>query len=257
MSVSLSSIFKSLIIIGLFCLFGCSKPASPSRQELVVAAASDMVGALPELGHDFEAHSGLKVIPSFGPSGGLAQQIANGAPFDVFLSADRKFLERLVERKHIDPASRRVYAIGKLVLYAPSMQLGSLEDLRLKEVHRISIANPETAPYGRAAKQALERAGLWKDVASKIVIAENVRQALDMAETGNVDVSMTALSLVMASTPAKKLIVPGQLYDPIQQEAGIVIRSNASPNATAFLDYLGSPAGRKILQKYGFSFPNP
>src|ERR1022692_1138381 len=160
MSVSLSSIFKSLIIIGLIYYLlvfsGCSKAQEPqSKGELVVAAASDLVGALPELAHDFEAHSGVKVVPSFGPSGALAQQIANGAPFDLFLSADRKFLERLVESKQVDRSSRRVYAIGKLVLYAPAVRLGSLSDLRLKEVHRISIANPETAPYGRAAKQAL------------------------------------------------------------------------------------------------------
>ena len=256
MSVSLSSLFKLLIITYLLCLFGCSRPREQSQGELVVAAASDLVGALPELAREFEAHSGVKVVPSFGPSGALAQQIANGAPFDLFLSADRKFLAQLVEGKQVDGSSRRVYAIGRLVLYAPALRLGSLSDLRRKEVRRISIANPDIAPYGHAAKQALERAGLWKEIESKVVIAENIRQALDMAESGNVDASITALSLVAASSPETKLTLPDQIYDPIQQEAGIVIRPNSSPHAQAFLDYLSSPGGRKILHKYGFSFPN-
>jgi len=222
----------------------------------VVAAASDMVEALPELGHDFEAHSGVKVIPSFGPSGGLAQQIANGAPFDVFLSADRRFLDNLVATNHVEASSRRIYAIGKIVLYAPTIHLARVIDLRSPEIRRISIANPETAPYGRAAKQALERSGIWKDVESKVVIAENVRQALDMAETGNVDATITALSLVMRLPPATKLIVPDQLYDPIQQEAGIVIHPDANRKAHTFLYYIGSTAGKRILMKYGFSLPD-
>jgi len=259
MSASLSSIFKSLIIIALPSIFGCSAPQVKS--EIVVAAASDLVGALPELAHDFEAHSGVKVVPSFGPSGALAQQIRNGAPFDVFLSADRKFVAQLVESKQIDAASRRVYAIGRVVLYAPAgrlpaVRLESLADLRQPAIQRISIANPETAPYGRAAKQALERAGIWKDIESKLVIGESIRQALDMVESGNVDASITALSLVVGRAPETKLTIPDSLYDPIQQEAGMVIRPNSSPRAQAFLDYLGSPDGRKILQRYGFSFPN-
>jgi molybdate transport system substrate-binding protein len=211
-----------------------------------------MVNALPELAQDFQARTGVKVVPSFGPSGALAQQIAHGAPFDVFLSADRRFIAQLVESKHIDPSSRVVYAIGHLVLYSPKLRLAALADLKGPEVQRFSIANPELAPYGRAAQQALERSGLWKDVQSKIVVAENIRQAMQMAETGNVDAALTSRSLLSGIHGETMLDVPGDLYDQIQQEAGIVARANANPDARAFLDYLVSANGRIILQRYGF-----
>src|SRR5208283_1518795 len=120
MSVSLSSIFRSLITIALVSSIGsaiaCSKARDGVPRQLMVASASDMVKALPELAKDFQGRTGVEVVPSFGPSGALAQQIANGAPYDVFLSADRRFVTQLVEDKLIDPSSRIVYAIGQLVL---------------------------------------------------------------------------------------------------------------------------------------------
>jgi molybdate transport system substrate-binding protein len=228
-------------------------------RQLIVASASDMVRALPELANDFQGRSGVKVIPSFGPSGALAQQIANGAPFDVFLSADRRFVGQLVESKFIDPSARVVYAIGHLVLYSPKLHLAELGDLRKPEVQRFSIANPELAPYGRAAKQALERSGLWNDVQGKIVIAENIRQSLEMVESGNVDASLTSLSLLAGPAasghPETLLNVPSNLFDQIQQEAGILSRASGNPDARAFLDYLASTNGRTILQRYGFGIP--
>ncbi len=121
----------------------------------------------------------------------------------------------------------------------------------------MAIANPELAPYGRAAKQALERSGLWNEVQGKIVMAENIRQALQMAESGNVEAAFTARSLVSESAPgqATLLTVPGNLYDLIQQEAGIVSRANGHPKAKAFLDYLAGADGKVILQRYGFASP--
>src|ERR1039457_6265577 len=123
MSASLSSIFKSLTAIALFCslflIAGCSKPSQQPAEQLSVASASDMVKALPDLAQDFEAHTHVKVVPTFGPSGSLAQQIVHGAPFDVFLSADQDKVRMLVESKQVDARSRRVYALGKLVLFAP------------------------------------------------------------------------------------------------------------------------------------------
>jgi len=226
----------------------------------MVASASDMVKALPELAKDFQGRTGVEVVPSFGPSGALAQQIANGAPYDVFLSADRRFVTQLVEDKLIDPSSRIVYAIGQLVLYSPKVRIGELGELRSPEVRRFSLANPQLAPYGRAAKQALQRAGLWNELQSKIVVAENIRQALEMVESGNVDATLTALSLVSGPSPASVnhqtlLNVPSDLFDQIQQEAGVVSRANSNPNARAFLDYLANANGRAILQRYGFGIP--
>ena len=161
-------------------------------------------------------------------------------------------VEPLAARGHVDGPSAKVYAVGHLVLYAPALHLAQIADLRQASVKRIAIANPEVAPYGRAAKQALaERSGLWADVQDKeLVIAQTIRQTLDMADSGNVDAALAAsLSLVSGVT------VPGQLYDPIQQEAGIVIRPNANPRAKEFLDYLSSPSAQKIFKKYRFTIP--
>jgi molybdate transport system substrate-binding protein len=218
-----------------------------------------MVKALPVLAKDFQESTGVRLVLSFGPSGALAHQIANGAPFDVFLSADRRFIAQLVDGKLIDvaPSARAVYAIGHLVLYSPKLRLTELRDLRKPEVQRFSIANPELAPYGRAAKQALERSGLWNDVQGKLVIAENIRQSLEMVESGNVDAALTSLSLVSGAAPSGGTLfeVPSKLFDQIQQEAGIVSRARGNPDARAFLDYLASPNGRAILQRYGFGLP--
>jgi len=234
---------------------GCSKvPESPAKSQVLVAAASDLVKALPELANEFEAQSGVKVVSSFGPSGSFAQQIVNGAPFDLFLSADRRFVQQLLESKNIDGKSRRVYAFGKIVLYGPSVRIGGIGELRLKDVKRIAIANPAIAPYGRAAKQALERSRVWTEVAGKVVLAENIRQAMEMADSGNVDVAITAMSLLTGQGFTE---IPQQLYDSIQQEGAVVVRPKGNPQAAQkFLDYLGSPSGRRIMQKYGFSFPN-
>jgi molybdate transport system substrate-binding protein len=251
------------LAIGLGGLAACSKPQSNGApRQLVVASASDMVNALPELGKGFEGRSGVKIVPTLGPSGALAQQIVSGAPFDIFLSADRRFVAQLVESKFLDPSSRRIYAIGQLALYSPKVRITEISELRLPEVHRFSIANPELAPYGRAAKQALERSGLWNDLQGKVVVAENIRQALEMVESGNVDVAMTAVSLVSEPSsavvnqlPETLLVVPENLFDQIQQEAGIVTRSSGNPDAKAFLDYIASPDGQAILKKYGFVLP--
>ena len=265
MSVSLSSIFRTLILLGLLSLTwatsGCSKAPNDriavSPRQLIVASASDMVNALPELARDFQGRTGVKVVPSFGPSGALAQQIAHGAPFDVFLSADRRFIAQLVDSKFIDsaPSSRVVYAIGHLVLYSPKIRMTELAGLRRPEVQRFAIANPELAPYGRAARQALERAGLWNEVQSKVVIAENIRQALQMVESGNVDAALTSRSLLSGSHGETLLDVPRDLYEQIQQEAGIISHRNTNPDARAFLDYLVSANGKVILQRYGFGIP--
>ncbi len=237
---------------------GCATPASTTEKtprQLIVASASDMTNALPELAKDFETRSGIKVVPSYGPSGALAQQIANGAPFDVFLSADRRFVLQLSENGHIAKDLRAIYAVGHLVLYAPKLHLDSIGALRGKDVQRFSIANPELAPYGRAAKQALERSGVWNSARSKVVIAENIRQALQMVETGNVDATLTSRSLLLNESGATLLDVPENLYDQIQQEAGVVSRAQANPDARAFLNYLSSADGKRILQKYGFGIP--
>ncbi len=250
MSVSLSSIFK-LLIIGILVaiISGCQEVR---ERNLAIAAASDLVTALPELGKDFEAKSGVKVVPSFGASGILKQQIQNGAPFAVFLSADRQYIEQLVQAGKVSASARRIYARGRLVLWSKTIHVASLDDLLKPEVKQIAIANPGYAPYGRAARAALEHVALWDKVSAKIVVAESIRHTMEMAESGNADVAITALSLVRAGSGFMSP-VPEQLYSPIEQEAAVI--GEGTSDARAFLDYLGSPEARAILKKFGFGLP--
>ncbi len=210
--------------------------------------------SLPEIGREFEAKSGVKVVFSFGASGILAQQISGGAPFDAFFSADRRYIDQLIHSGHLDAGSRRTYAQGRLVVWSKSLAITRLEDLAGPEVRRISVANPDYAPYGRAARQALERAGLWDKLGPKLVVAENIRHALEMAESGNADAALTALSL-MDKASGHLWIVPETLHDPMLQDAAVVARSAHRQQAEAFIEFLASPQARGVLEKYGFLLP--
>jgi molybdate transport system substrate-binding protein len=184
---------------------------------------------------------------SFGSSGLLARQIANGAPFDVYLSADERFVRQLADEGKIAPASVKVYAIGRLALWSKH-GYRTLDDLRRPEVRHVAIANPDHAPYGVAAREALRNAGLWPAVERKIVFGENVRQALQFAETGNADAALVAYSLVVK----RGVLVPASLHQPIRQAAGVVAASRQGALARRFLDFLLSPAGKAVLAQAGF-----
>jgi len=231
-----------------FVLTGCGPPAK--KEDLYVAAASDLVRALPDLCQDFRGRTSVTCRISFGSSGMLAQQIEHGAPFGVFLSADRAYVEQLARTGKV-AGGRRVYARGRLVLWSRDLAIGKLEDLRGPGVKRIALANPSHAPYGRAAQQALERAGLWTALQPKIVLADTVRHSLDMAETGNVDAAFAALSLI-ASGSGHSWLVPEDQHAPLDQEAAVVA---ASQDAERFLAYLATAPAQKILTQYGFLLP--
>jgi molybdate transport system substrate-binding protein len=191
---------------------------------------------------------------TLGASGQLAKQIRQGAPFDVFLSANRKFVADLAEEKIIRPDSVRSYARGMLVLAVRRESAGeikTLNDLARPEIKKIALANPDFAPYGLAGKQALERSKLWGSVEPKIVRAETVRQALQFVETGNADAGL--VSRASAETPELRTIaVDGTLYDPIVQALGIVAATKEPSAAEAFARFLLGDAGQAILGEYGF-----
>ena len=239
-------------------------PSSLRAQAFRVAAASDLQFAMPELAAQYERQSGAKVELSFGSSGNFFAQIQNGAPFALFFSADRSYAEKLIAAGQADPQSLSVYALGRLALWAPrelnlklpEKGLSALSDPR---VHKIAIANPEHAPYGRAAVATLQKAGLYEQLKPKLVFGENISQAAQFAQSGSAQVGMIALSLALSETmkSGERWIVPGDYHPPLEQAAVLINAGANKSQAAGFLEFVKSGAGRAILAHYGFTVPRP
>lgn len=263
-------VLAPLVLVGLVVL-GCSSPRAseapsaepPARPASVaapvrIAAASDLTDAFGELGRSFEASSGQSVTFSFGSSGLLATQIRAGAPFDVFAAANASFVDGVVASGACDGRTKYRYGLGRVAIWsragraAPPTSVAELADRRFG---RIAIANPEHAPYGRAAKQALERAGVYDAVAPRIVLAENVRQALQFAETGNVDVAIVAWSLVVNDHTNPSTLVDAEMHAPIEQTLVVCDRGANTAGGRAFATYVASTEGRETMRRFGFIVP--
>jgi molybdate transport system substrate-binding protein len=230
-----------------------------SGDPLLILAASDLQFALRDIAALFEQETGRKVTLSLGSTGNFAAQIEHGAPADIFFAADRSFVDRLARQGLVRPEARQLYAVGRIALVPASgapLAATSLEDLSRPEISRIAIANPEHAPYGRAAKQALESRQLWSQVAPRVVYGENVAQAFQFVQTGNVDAGIVALSIVMGVPGTPHTLVDDSLHDPLLQEAAILARSRRPDEARQFLDYVNGPSGRPIMERYGFTPPD-
>jgi molybdate transport system substrate-binding protein len=219
--------------------------------DLIVAAASDLAPLASNLETAFAKSSGVKVRFTLASSGSLAHQIEQGAPFDVFLSANDQYVAELAASGRIDAASVEVYAQGRIALWSLTTTIRSLEDLKKPEVKHVAIPNPEHAPYGVAARKALESRGVWKDVEAKIVYGENVRQALQFAESGNADAVITSWTLLRG----RGILLPATWHSPIRQAAGVVQSSTQKSSALSFLKFLVSADGRKILDAGGLFAP--
>lgn len=230
----------------------------------MIAAAADLTYCLPELNKAFQAqHSDVEVQLSTGSSGNFFAQIQNGAPFDVFLSADLHYPEGLIKAGDAVQGSLFIYGSGRLVLWTNKPQtvdltrgLDALRDAGA--VQKVAIANPEHAPYGRAAKAALQKAGIWDEIQPRLVIGENIAQTLQYAETQNADVGLVALALVLSPRLAgtgKYAEVDDRLYPPLNQ-AAVITRHGAGKTAPkAYLEFLRSTAARTTFDKYGFKPP--
>jgi molybdate transport system substrate-binding protein len=229
---------------------------SRPRATLTVAAASNVRPAVEEIADAFEKSSGVKITISYGASGILTRQIEQGAPFDLFLSADAGYVAALESKHLIVPGSRAPYAIGALVVVTAKGRpsITSIQDLINPAFGRIAIANPGTAPYGRAALEALKSAGLDKTLRPHAVVTETVRDALRYVETGDADAGFAAESEARESHLAKYTI-PESLYSPIRQELAIIARSPRRREAAAFSDFLRSAAGREIWVRHGYRIP--
>lgn len=219
-----------------------------AADDLLVAAAADLTPLQSALTDGFHRAAGANVRFTFASSGQLSQQIDNGAPYDVFLSANEKFATDGARAGYLDAASVRTYALGRIALWSRAGNIRTLDQLKDASVLHIAIANPEFAPYGVAARQALEKSGLWSTLQSKILYGENIRQTLQYAETGNADAAIVAWSLVY---DRGGILLPADLHQPIRQAAAVVRSSKQPVLAGRFLDFLASPAGHAILQSHG------
>jgi molybdate transport system substrate-binding protein len=238
-------------------------PLSAQDDAPVVAAASDLQFAVGEIAAAFEAETGQKVRLSVGSTGNFARQIREGAPFQIFMAADEQFIADL----HRDGFTRDdgdLYALGRIVLKLPEgspLALdGSLDDLAAAledgRLERFAIANPDHAPYGMRAEEALRARGLWEAIRPKLVLGENVSQAAAFALSGSTQGGIIALSLALAPELAARgshVLIPDTLHAPLLQR--MVLLRNAGPVAEAFYGYMQSEAARMIMRRYGFLLP--
>jgi molybdate transport system substrate-binding protein len=229
---------------------------------VAIAAAANLVYALDELNAAFKAdHANAATVVTIGASGSLVAQIAQGAPCDVFLSADLDYPQKLVAAGQADASSLTTFAVGRLVLWTtnPAIALDSIaEVVRRPAVKKIAMANHDTAPYGRAAQETLEKLGAWTDARPKLVIGENITQTAQFVATGNADAGFVALSLVLSPKLKERgrwLEVPGELHTPLAQGAVLTTRGAKNPAAKMYLEFLRSDTARAILQRYGYALP--
>ena len=251
-----------LLITGLLSVLtgAACGPAGPESAaettEIHVAAAANLSKAFPAIAQAFEHGHGIRVICTYGSTAYLAHQIENGAPFDVFAAADVEHVERLAERGFVLKTSQAVYARGRLVLWWPNqMPAGArLEDLLSDEVRFIALAKPEIAPYGRAAREAIEALGMWTRLQPKFVYAQNVVIAKQMADSGNADAAWIAASL-LTGNEGRGIDVDPQLYSPVRQALGVVTASKRRRPATRFAQFVLGDQGQRLLAEYGYSPP--
>lgn len=230
---------------------------------LLVAGASDLMPAFTIIGAEFEEATGQRVVFTFGSSGQLAQQLAEGAPFDVYASADTAFVDQVLESGVGDADSRATYALGRIVLWSSSenwRQWRTLDDVVAdNEVRVVAIANPEHAPYGRAARDAFEAVSLWNAIEPRLVYGENVTDTQRLAATGNADVAVIALSLAIAADEAgdgRWVVIDDHLHDPLQQDLIVTTPdSDRAMLARQFVGYVGSDDGRQVMRRFGFLLP--
>lgn len=247
---------KTLLPLLLACLALPAKAAEP----LLVAAASDLTHTIDELAAAFRTgEPGAVVKVSVGASGNFFAQIKNGAPFDVFMSADLLYPARLVAEGAA--SAQATYAIGRLVMWTTDPALDMKQGLRIlsdARLARVAIANPDVAPYGRAARAALQAHGYWDAVKAKLVIGENIAQTAQFVQTGNAQVGFVSYATVLA--PGQKgigsyYLVPAAGSAPIEQGAVITTHGRTNPLAPKFMQFLQSPAARAILLRHGFTLP--
>jgi molybdate transport system substrate-binding protein len=261
--------FLGLVLVGLLTACGVSTqrpptattvvaPAvSPEPITLTVSAAADLSYAFPAIGKLWEQETGNAVTFNLGSTGQLAQQIERGAPVDLFAAASKSFVEDLDQAGLVFSDTKALYGIGRLTIWQREdrpMVVKDLKDLLKPEVQRVAIANPDHAPYGIAAREALQSLGLWEALQPKLVLGENVAQTQQYAESGNADVALVALSLSVEK-PGQWTLVPETLHQPLEQ---MLVVPKAAPHpevAQQFAAFINGEQGRPIMRQFGFVLP--
>ncbi|PYP91867.1 MAG: molybdate ABC transporter substrate-binding protein [Candidatus Angelobacter sp. Gp1-AA117] len=246
----------------LVCLLVLPALAQPAPTEITIAAAADLNFALKDVAARYEKETGQKIKLSFGSSGNFYSQISNGAPFDLFFSADLEYPRKLAAAGLVEPNTLYPYAVGQIVVWVRNdsrldLQKG-LNALLDPAVSRIAIANPEHAPYGKAAVAAMKHESIYDKISSKLVLGENISQTAQFVDSGSADAGIIALSLAIAPTFRERgrySVIATSDYPPIDQGA-ILLKSSANKEAArAFLNYLRKPEIVEVMHSYGFSQP--
>ncbi|TYQ18257.1 UNVERIFIED_CONTAM: molybdate transport system substrate-binding protein [Acetivibrio alkalicellulosi] len=254
------NIFLTILMTIVITFTACNFPTgtiSSQKATLTIAAASDLTNAFSEIGEAFEKKHDCIITFSFGSTGMLAEQIANGAPFDVFAAANEIVIYELDTKGHIKSETKQLYALGRIgivTLKGSHLEVFTLEDLLNPEIVKISIANPYHAPYGLAAKQALITAGLWERLESKMVYGKNISEALTFITTKNAEAGIIALSLKDDSLMNFNLINES-MHEPLRQSMAVINSTKEEELARKFVEFVNSKEGKEIMSKYGFVTP--
>lgn len=248
-----------LFILALFTMLGTNVVEA---EELTIAAAADLHFAFKELTSQYEKVSGNHVKVSFGSSGNFYAQIQNGAPFDLYFSADSTYPKKLEEAGLVVPGSFYRYAVGRIVLWTRHESgldvTQGIEALREPAIKKIAVANPKHAPYGRAAVAVMEHFAIYDDVKDRLVLGENISQTAQFVESGAADVGIIALSLALAPAMQAKGThweIPARSHPPLEQAAVILKASKQQERAKQFLEFVKSVHGQAIMKRYGFALP--
>ena len=255
-TISYVLLLATLFIFTLSCSPLDKESGTGGAAEINVAAASNLTDAFEEVGRQFANRTGTRVVYSYGATADLARQIENGAPFDLFASADADHVNRLIAKGFVAADTRALYARGRLVLWARGQSDLPLEieELAAAHVKYVAIAKPDAAPYGRAAVEALRALDMWQAVEPKVVYAQNVSQARQFAASGNADMAFIPLALVKADE-GRFVEVDQRLHQPINQAIGVVAASAKKEAARAFVGFVLGPEGQAILERFGYLKP--
>lgn len=237
-------------------LLALALPAGCSRKKGVirVAAASDLAIAFKEVEAAFEDKTGKQVDIILGSSGQFAQKLDEQAPYDVFFSANVSFVDDVIRSGDCDGETKALYGRGRIVMWSRSAAPAAMAELPAG-TGKIAIANPDHAPYGRAAKQAMEAAGVWEQVKDRVVYGSNIQQTMQLAQTGNADLAFVALALAIADDEGSYTEIDEGMHKPLDQALVVCKHGRAEAGGREFAAFVMSPEGREIMKRYGFRLP--
>jgi molybdate transport system substrate-binding protein len=246
---------RRTVALAFVILAACSsnKADTDVAKTVRVAAASDLAQAFGDVGAAFAKRSGIQSSFNFSSSGLLAKQIEQGAPFFLFAAANKEFVDQVVKTGKCDRTTAALYSRGRLVLWSKNGVPAKLTDLADPKYKRIGLANPDHAPYGKAAKQALERAGIYDQVKDRLVLGENISATMTYAKEGSVDVAFVALSLAISTDARLYSPIELDLHDPLEQTMVVCGKGGEADAARQLADFIVSAEGRAIMERYGFS----